>query len=311
VPDLKRPPATWTNELKQAKAVLETPILDHHKWAKIPSIVADGFLVDVNDAVPLDRKDEARAKAIDVLSDKSFFGGRLILAKPNNLSSPWGEADLAAFGRAGIDFMLYPQTSSASELLIVQERVRQAGSDPAIVAAIETASGIANIREIAAVDRVEGLTFGAADLTQDIGMSLYMADGSYNPGLIHLMTLPVLVAAEYGLATYTTPHAPNIRDADDVGARLRLFHLLGYSGIVTFYPAHLELIYETFLPSAEEVLRARVTIDAYEAGLNRGQPAVQLESGEVILIHDYEKSKRLLAEARAARYPRGLARPRP
>jgi citrate lyase beta subunit len=65
----------------------------------------------------------------------------------------------------------------------------------------------------------------------------------------------------------------------------------------TFYPPHVDIINDVFSPSPEEVGHARSIVDVFEQVLCEGHPAALMESGQTILVHDYEKAKHLLAKA--------------
>jgi citrate lyase beta subunit len=50
-----------------------------------------------------------------------------------------------------------------------------------------------------------------------------------------------------------------------------------------------------YTPTADEVAAAREVIEAYESAVAAGNPAVQLENGEVILVHQYKEAQYTLA----------------
>ncbi|MET0149445.1 MAG: aldolase/citrate lyase family protein, partial [Acidimicrobiales bacterium] len=84
------------------RSLLETPIMDDHKWAKLPGIPTDAVLVDLEDSVPPPLKEQARERVVGALKDRSFFEGRVLVARCNHLSTPWGRDDLQVLGEAGV-----------------------------------------------------------------------------------------------------------------------------------------------------------------------------------------------------------------
>ena len=60
----------------------------------------------------------------------------------------------------------------------------------------------------------------------------------------------------------------------------------------TFYPPHVKIINEVFSASAEQIAEAERVVELYQAAVERGEPAVLADEGEVLLIHDYEKASR-------------------
>src|SRR5699024_2971901 len=49
---------------RRIRSVIEAPVLDRRKFAKLPSIPCDGVLIDMEDSVPLARKVEGRAAVL-------------------------------------------------------------------------------------------------------------------------------------------------------------------------------------------------------------------------------------------------------
>lgn len=281
------------------RSFMETPILDERKWAKLPGIPADVFFLDMEDSVPPARKEEARHRVVELLGDPSCFGGRLSLARPNHLATPWGREDLVALGNAGVTLMTYPKVQTVEELLEVQAILRDAGADPDIFVLIETARAVLDVAAFAALDKVHGLVVGQADLTVDCGMTLLVGeDQRMNPALDGPLTNVVLAAAAHRCLTNAMPSFPDIRDLDEVRRRFGHLRELGFSTATTFYPSHVEIINELFSPNPADVERASEVIDLYEAALANGDPAV-IHHGKALLVHDYEKALVLIARAEA------------
>src|SRR4051794_14327231 len=101
---------------KNVRCLFESPILDERKWGKIPSIAADAFILDLEDSVPLDRKEEARAKVVEYIGRREYFNGAITVPRSNHLDTPWGHDDLVAFARAGASVVMYPMTESVADV---------------------------------------------------------------------------------------------------------------------------------------------------------------------------------------------------
>jgi citrate lyase beta subunit len=279
------------------RTVFECPILDDHKWAKLPSIDADMFFLDLEDSVALTRKEEARERAVGFLADDSYFGGRLTLARPNHLSTPWGYDDIVALAESGVTCMAYPKMDSAEELLEVIELLEKHGASPDIFAIIETSGSVMDLAAIARVDNVVALMSGPGDLSVDIGLPLYEADGQLNQFFRTTKNLTVLAGAANRLATTDIAYCLDVRDLDEVRRRIETSRVMGFTTMSCFYPPHVPIINEVFTPREEEVARANELVEVYEAVIGEGKPAALTDDGEVILVHDYEKAKSLLLKA--------------
>jgi citrate lyase beta subunit len=272
------------------RSIMETPLLDEHKWQKIPSIPADVIFIDLEDSLPPARKDEGRARAVGVLGDVDFFGGRVVLSRPNALDTPWGRDDIQALAEGGSTCVALPKIHNVEEVIEAQELFRAAGADPDIFAIIETAQAVLEAGRIAAHDKVVALMFGAGDLTVDSGIPLLGPDKELNPAILPAKMQAVLAGAAYGRLTSDIAFLPDIRDLVEVRRRYQQSRQLGFTTGVTFYPPHVEIINEIFAPSPDDVEDAAMVIAEYEAALAAGNPAVTLATGRVLLVHDYDKA---------------------
>lgn len=284
--------------LRQVRSIIETPILDEHKWAKLPGIAADAVMIDLEDSAPHDRKDEARTRAVRELASPEHFAGRLVMARSNHLHTPWGHDDLVALAEIDVGYVVYPKVASADDLVAAQNVLRDHGCDPILLASIESADGVVNLKEIGEVDKVGALCVGPADFCVDTGMSLYEPDGSYNPAVIAVFAQTAIVAARRGAAVIGPSFGPDLRDLADIRKRADAYQRLGFTGLITFYPPHVDVINDAFTPSAEDVAAARKRVARYEAAMAEGRAAVLGEDGETILVFDYENAKLLLRRAR-------------
>jgi citrate lyase beta subunit len=278
--------------------LFESPILDDHKWAKIPSIPADAFILDLEDSVPVTRKEEARAKVVEYLGKPDYFNGALTVPRCNHLETPWGRDDLIAFAEAGAEVVMYPKTNKAEDVTEVVALLAEHGATCKVLTSIESAKGVLNAAEIFAHPDVVASTFGSGDLHVDMHIPLYDETGEINPGLVYSKSRTVLAAAAHEVPLLGIAYLLNIKDQAEALRRIQFERLLGFTGLCAFYPPHVELINQTFSPSSEEIERARTIVEVYEAAVAEGNPAVQLPNGEALLVHDYKESQHVLARAR-------------
>ena len=279
------------------RSVLETPVLDARKWAKVPSIPCDALLVDMEDAVPPERKPEGRARVLEVLQDHPFFGDRVVIARPNHLSSPWGHDDIVGLARAGVDCMLYPKVRSAGEVAEVRRLLNDEGADPDLIVCIETPQAVARVEDLAALPKVVGLVFGEGDLSAELGIPLYLPDGTRNPATLPPRMRTIIAAAAANISALDFAVQRNIRDLAECRRRVQELVSLGVTTICTIYPPHVDVVNEVFTPTPDQIADALEVLRLVDEARSDGQPAVQLESGTTLLIHDYAKAQRTLARA--------------
>ncbi|TQC42044.1 hypothetical protein EEB14_51110 [Rhodococcus sp. WS4] len=272
------------------RTIMESPILDERKWAKVPDIPADSFMLDLEDSAPPASKDAARAKVAEYLVQPEYFRHKVTLARPNHISTPWGREDLAALGEAGVSCLAYPKISRAEELDEVLDILRGYGADPDIFAIVETAESVMNLAEIAAHPNVVGLMFGPGDLSVDSGIPLFSAPAELNAAMVYPKVKTVLAGAANNVLTADIAFLANIKDAAEAEVKYKASRALGFTTGITFYPPHVPIINRLFGPSEEQIAGALEDIDAYESALSEGRSAVTLDSGRVLLVHDYEKA---------------------
>jgi citrate lyase beta subunit len=272
------------------RSIIETPLLDDRKWAKIPDIPADAIFIDLEDSLPPARKEEGRARAAQVLGDREFFGGRITISRPNDLTSPWGLDDIQALAQAGATCVALPKLRSVDDVLEAQQNFRAAGADPDIFATVETAQAVLEVASIAAVDKVVAIMFGAGDLSVDSSIPLLGPDSELNPAMITPKVQTVLAGSAFGRLTTDIAFLPDIRDLAEARRRYSQSRQIGFTAGITFYPPHVEIINEIFGPAPADLEDAELVISEYEAALAAGNPAVQLAGGRVLLVHDYDKA---------------------
>ena len=284
-----------TNSWFGVRCLFESPILDERKWAKIPGIPADAFILDLEDAVPINGKVAAREKVTEFLGRQEDFDGRLTVARPNPLDTPWGVDDIVALARAGAKTVMISKVNSVRDIDEALTIFSGEGSMPSIVASIESAAGVLNARDILNHPSVVASTFGAGDLHADAGMELYEPDGTMNPGLLYPKVHTVLAAVAAHVPVLSIAYGPNIKDLEDIRIRMEAEKRIGFNGLCAFYPPHVDLINDIYTPSEQDVASAMNIIAIYEQAQAEGKPAVQTAEGVAILAHQYKGAQHLLA----------------
>jgi citrate lyase beta subunit len=281
----------------RVRSVLEVPILNEKYWSKVPEVAADAIMLDLEDSVTPANKDDARTAVVEALADQSYFGGRVVIVRCNNLATPWGPADLEALGRAGGDFLVsYPKVESAEEIREVQALMGAAGTARGLHVMIETARALIELDRIASADGVEGLHFGYVDFAADVGSRPFADNDLFGPANHYARAKISIAAAAYKLFATGGSLIPEYKDLDAVRAFVKLWADLGYTAVIAVSPSHLDIVNELMAPSAEEVERARRVSEAYEGVLERGEPAAVLD-GRVITMPDYRVAQLTLARA--------------
>ena len=222
--------------------------------AKALSLPADEVVVDLEDAVAPENKEEARGLAVAALRRGPL--GRTTALRVNGRSTPWWQDDLRAAAEARPDVVVLPKVESPEDVSAAAELLP---SGTGLEAQIETARGLVEVERIAGVGHgLEALVFGPADLAASLGVPvLTIGAGASDYALARV----VAVARASGLQAVDGPHA---RLGDDLGlvlsARRALEH--GYDGKWVIHPSQIEPVNFVFTPSPDDVDRAKRILDA-------------------------------------------------
>lgn len=276
------------------RSILETPILDERKWAKVPDIPSDAVLLDMEDSVAPERKVEARAKILGVLADPGVLADRMLVPRVNSIGTEWGRDDLVALAHAGAPRLAYPKVESREELDRVREILRESGGAPDLLLVIESARGIIELQALASTPGVAGLLFGPSDLSVDVGGTLFDGSSIFEPAFYYPRSKLVLTAAAYDLARFDMMFVADLRDLDSVRARAETSKKLGFTGVATFYPPHVQVINDVYTHSDEEIIAAQDVVAEYERALAEGRAATS-KDGRALIVQDYKRAQRMLS----------------
>ena len=263
-------------------------------FPKMAASAADVVNLDLEDAVAPSDKDAARAEVVTA-SHAVDWGSKLLSVRVNGLDTPWWHRDVIAVleaGSARIDRIMIPKVGCAADVYAVDalatavERACGRSRPVGFEVIIESASGIANVQQIAAASpRLQAMSLGAADFAASMGMQTtgiggtqedyYMLrDGQRYWGDPWHWAQAAIVAAcrTHGLLPVDGPFG-DYADADGFRAQASRAAVLGMVGKWAIHPSQVALANEVFSPSPEAVAEARAILAAMEAAKARGEGA--------------------------------------
>jgi citrate lyase subunit beta/citryl-CoA lyase len=241
--------------------------------AKAPRSEPDLVVLDLEDAVPPDRKaaarDHARRNAELLLA---LDGGPAVAVRVNGPRTPWFADDVAAGLAPGLAAVVVPKFEHAEDGSLVAAALARAGlAGVGVMAGIETVLGVADCRQLLGPP-VVACYFGAEDYVADLG-------GQRTPSNAEVATARSLVAMAARLAGVAAldivviehgDHQRFSREAEEARA-------LGYAGKLCIHPAQVPLARSAFTPTPEEVDRARRLIAAYQSAVQDGVGVISFE----------------------------------
>jgi malyl-CoA/(S)-citramalyl-CoA lyase len=266
--------------------------------AKVPEMAkqADILLGNLEDAVPVDKKEAAREGLVRVAKETDF-GDAALWTRVNALESPWVLDDLTSLVTEigdKLEVVMVPKVEGAWDIHYVDRLLAQleakAGLDrPILVHAIlETSLGVVNLEEIAtASPRMQGMSFGPADLAASRRMKTTRVGGghpgyrviadpdphdpdaprpSYQQDLWHYSIARMVDAcAAAGILPFYGPYG-DIRDTDGCEAQFRAAFLMGCVGAWSLHPAQIDVAKRVFSPDPDEVAFAKKVLEAIPDG---------------------------------------------
>jgi citrate lyase beta subunit len=278
--------------MRPRRCLLFMPGDDLKKIQKGISLGVDSIVMDLEDGVALNHKAEARATIAGALRDLDFGRSERVV-RINPIGSGLEQADLAAVLPQRPDSIMLPKVEHAEHIHWLAEAI----ADPAIrlLAIVETAPGIVNLHEIAAVsDRLDALIFGAEDFAGDIGATRTKAGWE----VFYARSAVVTHAAAFGQQAIDTL----VIDFNDEAALIedaRFGVQLGFCGKLAIHPKQVEVIQSIFTPSDEQIAQAQRLIEAHDEQQAQGIGAFAFE-GKMIDMPAIRAAQQVLARARAA-----------
>lgn len=260
---------------------------------------APGVVVDLEDAVASQAKDDARARVVDYLSRGVPYLGELVV-RVNPVGSPWCHQDLLALGAVkGAHFhVMLPKTEGPGDLEFLErllEGIEIQSGHRAIsgtIALVESARGLLNLETIAQTrGRLRALAVGYADLSADLGRSSRPLLDSWSGVRERLIT----VARAYGLAAIDGPYL-GTDDGEALRSDTTAAVAAGFDAKWVIHPRQVASVAALFAPSAEELSHARRTLAAYETAAEKGTGAVELD-GRMLDLAVAEHARRTIARS--------------
>jgi len=278
------------------RSLLFAPANHARHVAKALNGLADGVILDLEDAVALAEKGHARNGVEQLLRNRAL-GGPLVFVRVNAMSTPFGYDDLLAVAPSGPDGIVLPKCESEDDVLaadrLLHQVEQQAHLDAGrirLIPIIETAAGLTKIDEIASASpRVSRITFGAGDFTLDIG-------AVWEPGneAVLWAKIRVVVASRTaGLDAPVDTVFPDLRDTDGLLREAQTAKRLGFQGKACIHPTQVETVNAVFTPTAQEIARARRIVNVFEAAASAGTASIQVD-GEFVDYPIAERARRVL-----------------
>lgn len=304
---------TITPPARAHRSELAVPGIRPELFAKAAAGAADSVFIDLEDSVPPEAKDTARAHCLAALREVDW-GGKTLAVRVNGLDTPFFYKDLIALVEQGgerLDVVMLPKTNRPEDVYVLDTLLSQVEAAVGrrkrigLGLVIETAEGLAHVEAIArASSRNESLHLGVADLAASLRMRTtqigglsedYATTAPLDPWGYALARF-ITAARAAGLRPIDGPYG-NFRDPAGLEAACRRARALGAEGKMAIHPGQVAAINAAFAPDPAELARAQAILAAMEQARAEGRAAVALE-GRMIDIASIRQAENLVGKAR-------------
>jgi citrate lyase subunit beta/citryl-CoA lyase len=282
-----------TAAYRPRRSVLYMPASNARALEKAKTLAVDALILDLEDAVAPDAKEQARDNACAAVRSGDY-GRRELTIRINATGTQWHDDDLRAVCAAGPDAVVVPKVGSADEVHRLVAAMEAAGAPERtnLWAMVETPQAMFQCEQIAAAsERLTVLVMGTNDLVKEL-------HAEHVPGRAPLLTaLSLCLLAARATGTVILDGVYNdVKDTEGFAAECVQGRQLGFDGKTLIHPGQVDACNEAFAPSAAAVEDARGVLAAWEAGAGAG---VVTHNGRLVESLHVETAHRVLAIDRA------------
>jgi citrate lyase subunit beta / citryl-CoA lyase len=236
---------------------------------------SDGIILDLEDSVAPDQKEEARYLVRNALRSVNFYGAEKMV-RINQI--PEGINDLVYAVPHHVNIILIPKCESADDIKQVNKEisrmVKPTTRQILLMPIIESALGVIHADRIAsAADNVVALAIGLEDYTADIGVNR-SEDGKES---LYARNVIVNAAASAGIQAFDSVYS-DVSNMDGLKENVKASKALGFVGMGCIHPRQVAIINNGFSPEPAEIEKAQEIVLAYEEARQKGSGVIAIGS---------------------------------
>jgi citrate lyase subunit beta/citryl-CoA lyase len=284
-----------------SRSFLFVPADSEHKLAKATESGADALIIDLEDSVAASKRPAARSIASRFIGTNA---DQRLWLRINALDTDDAELDLQEVMPAGPAGIILPKPEGAEDVVelsrmldeIERENKLPQGQTLIVPVATERPAALFRLHEYAgATPRLAGLTWGAEDLSTAVGASANRdGAGNWLPPYELARSLCLFAAAAAGVPAFDTVFI-DYKDADGLIRYAANARRDGFSGMLAIHPAQIGPINDAFMPSSDEIDRAKRIVELFAEHPDAGTLGLD---GEMIDRPHWLQAKRILEIAR-------------
>lgn len=277
------------------RTMLFTPANDLKKAGKALLSDADAAVLDLEDAVALSEKANARAALKEALALPRKGD---VFIRVNSAQTDFILNDLLAAVTEGVKGIVLAKSETAEEVRRVDwlmgQIEKERGLPPGgleLIPFIESANAIINAHSIAsACPRVSRMFFGGVDYVLDIGTSFSKGGSEISYARSQL----VVASRAAGIEAPIDTVYPDFKNIEGLVADAKAVRQMGFQGKLAIHPGQVGPLNEVFMPTADELSWAKKIVAVFDESEAKGQAVLQVE-GKMIEYPIANRARRILA----------------
>jgi citrate lyase subunit beta / citryl-CoA lyase len=237
----------------------------------------DGIILDLEDSVVHDRKEEARILVRNSLRSVDFFAAeRIVRINP----FPAGIIDLDYIIPQGPDLILVPKVEHTDQIKAVENRINDICSNTGLsqqvflMPILESALGIENAFDIAcSSENIVAMTIGLEDYTADLGVAR-TEEGTES---LYARSRLVNACRAAGVQAIDSVYS-DVDNEQGLNETVQRSRAMGFEGMGCIHPRQISVISKAYQPTSDQIVKARQIILAFEQAEKDGLGVVSLGS---------------------------------
>jgi len=227
------------------KSMLFVPAHKANFLNKLDKSTSDAVVIDLEDAVPKNKKNLAR-KSLEKIN-KSKFSKNLFVRinnDPKNLLP-----DIISSTKAKIDSYVFPKIDSSYDVKFIEKKIKKYSKLKKLnfFILIESCKAVINLKEICTSSKnIKGLIFGAEDFLNNLNILEFYDDTNID---FPRALIPIYANA-FNLNCIDTPYL-NLTNLNKFKSHLKKSKNLGYTGLLNIHPKQCKLTNQNYSPSKE------------------------------------------------------------
>jgi citrate lyase subunit beta / citryl-CoA lyase len=239
----------------------------------------DGIILDLEDAVAIDKKPEARFLVRNALRSLNFYSAEKMV-RINQL--PMGLEDLEYIIPHNVNLILIPKCESPDTIIQINKKIKELrtqnselktqNNDIWLMPIIESSLGVLKSYEIAcSAENIVAMAIGLEDYTADLGVK------RTNEGTESLFARSMVVNAckAAGIQAIDSVFS-DVSDMEALRLNVLKSKALGFDGMGCIHPRQIKVIHDNFAPDNEEIEKALKIVEAFEEAKKKGLGVVSL-----------------------------------